>query len=36
LGEAGRRAVLEKFDWAVIAEQYGNLIDSITVPRQAS
>ena len=35
LGEAGRLTVLEKFDWAVIAAQYGNLIDSITVPRQA-
>jgi glycosyltransferase involved in cell wall biosynthesis len=36
LGEAGRLTVLEKFDWAAIAAQYGNLIDSITVPRQAS
>jgi len=27
---------LEKFDWAVVAAQYGNLIDSITVARQAS
>lgn len=36
LGEAGRITVLEKFDWAVIAAQYGNLIDSVTVPRQAS
>jgi len=36
LGEAGRLTVLGKYDWAVIAEQYGNLIDSITVPRQAS
>jgi glycosyltransferase involved in cell wall biosynthesis len=33
LGEAGRLAVLGKFDWAVIAAQYGNLIDSITVSR---
>jgi glycosyltransferase involved in cell wall biosynthesis len=36
LGEAGRIRVLEKFDWAVVAAQYGNLIDSITVARQAS
>ena len=36
LGEAGRLTVLGKFDWTVIAAQYANLIDSITVPRQTS
>ena len=36
LGEAGRFAVLGKFDWSVIAAQYANLIDSIIVPRHTS
>jgi glycosyltransferase involved in cell wall biosynthesis len=36
LGEAGRHAVLGKFDWTVIAAQYASLIDSIAVPRQTS
>ena len=30
LGKQGRREVLEKFDWSVIARQYSDLIQLVT------